>query len=185
MVKNRPRNRRDNTLTCTRKRGRQAIHREPSCDRPPPGTIMCTCGWWVRAPGMEHRDDADACTQVLGIGSDRERGLGRRLHEQIVDHPFVLIGDAAELGWPRVDDMEIADREERGFAFGEPLPCGRGLTLRAMPIAATVIGDDSVSARVVLATRNVAAQRRGAAALDRRHHLQLMEADVPAIGLTP
>jgi len=44
FARNRPRNRRESTLTCTRKRGRLAIHREPSSDSPPPGTIMCTCG---------------------------------------------------------------------------------------------------------------------------------------------
>ena len=25
------------------------IHFDPFADRPPPGTIMCTCGWWVMA----------------------------------------------------------------------------------------------------------------------------------------
>jgi len=49
----------------------------------------------------------------------------------------------------------------------------------------TVVGDDGVSARVVLATCNVATERRRAAALDCRHHLQLVEAHVPAVGLTP
>jgi hypothetical protein len=31
----------------------------------------------------------------------------------------------------------------------------------------------------------MAAERRGAAALDGRHHLHLVEADVPGIGTTP
>src|ERR1700729_4486664 len=35
--------------TGRKKRGLQAIQREPSDDRPPPGTIMCRCGWGVRA----------------------------------------------------------------------------------------------------------------------------------------
>ena len=38
---------------------------------------------------------------------------------------------------------------------------------------------------VVLAARDVPAERRRAAALDRTHHLQLVEADMPAVGLTP
>ena len=42
-----------------------------------------------------------------------------------------------------------------------------------------------VAARRVLATCDVAAERRGAAALDRAHHLQLVEADVAAVGLAP
>ena len=37
----------------------------------------------------------------------------------------------------------------------------------------------------VLAARDVPAERRRAAVLDRAHHLQLAEADVTAVGLTP
>src|SRR4029077_15117839 len=39
-----PRNRRASTLTCTRKLEREEIHRVPSSESPPPGTIICTCG---------------------------------------------------------------------------------------------------------------------------------------------
>ena len=54
-----------------------------------------------------------------------------------------------------------------------------------MPVAAGVVGDGGVRAGVVLAARNVPAERRRAAALDGTHHLQLVEAHVPAVGLTP
>ena len=37
----------------------------------------------------------------------------------------------------------------------------------------------------VLAAHNMAAESRRAAALDRRHHLQLAKADVAGIGFTP
>ena len=37
----------------------------------------------------------------------------------------------------------------------------------------------------VLAARDMAAERRRAAALDRRHHLELAEADMTGIGLAP
>ena len=37
----------------------------------------------------------------------------------------------------------------------------------------------------VLAARDVSAQRRRAAALDGAHHLELEQADVTAVGLTP
>jgi hypothetical protein len=85
---------------------------------------------------VEHRDDADARAQVLGVGRDCERGLRRRFHQQVVDHPLVLIGDVAQRGRQRVDDMEIPDGKQLRFAFGEPFPRGRSLTLVAMPIAA-------------------------------------------------
>ena len=48
-----------------------------------------------------------------------------------------------------------------------------------------VVGDGRVRAGVVLAARDMAAERRRAAALDRAHHLQLVEADVSAVGFTP
>jgi hypothetical protein len=42
-----------------------------------------------------------------------------------------------------------------------------------------------VAARAVLASRDVAAERRSPAALDRTHHLQLTKAHMAAIGITP
>ena len=55
-----------------------------------------------------------------------------------------------------------------------------------LPIAphkAAVVGDDGIGA--VLAARDMTAERHGAAALDGRHHLHLVEADVPGIGAAP
>ena len=47
--------------TGRKKPGRQDTQRWPSGEMPPPGTIMCTCGWWVmaRASGVQHGRDAD------------------------------------------------------------------------------------------------------------------------------
>jgi hypothetical protein len=59
------------------------------------------------------------------------------------------------------------------------------LALRTMPVAAAVVADDGVPARSVLAARNMAAERRRPAALDRTHDLHLAEADVPRVGATP
>jgi hypothetical protein len=70
-----------------------------------------------------------------------------------------------------------------GLALGEPFFGGGGLTLRTMPIAAAVVGNDSMGA--VLAARDMAAERHCAAALDGRHHLQLVEADVSGVGAAP
>src|SRR6266516_1865821 len=60
---------------------------------------------------------------------------------------------------------------------------GGARTLGAMPVAAAVVGNDSLGA--VLAARDMAAERHCAAALDGRHHLQLVEADVPGISASP
>jgi hypothetical protein len=42
-----------------------------------------------------------------------------------------------------------------------------------------------MAARRILAARDMAAERRRAAALDRTHHLQLIEAHMAAVGLAP
>src|SRR5271169_2672787 len=55
----------------------------------------------------------------------------------------------------------------------------------AMPAAAGVVGNLSVAAVLVLAAHDMPPERCRAAALDRRHHLELAEADMAGIGLTP
>ena len=42
-----------------------------------------------------------------------------------------------------------------------------------------------VGAALILAARDVSAERHLAAGLDRTHHLQLLQADVAAVGFTP
>src|SRR5258705_10482705 len=54
-----------------------------------------------------------------------------------------------------------------------------------MPIAAGVVRDLGIAASRVLAACDMPAERRGVTALDRTHHLQLLEAHMPAGGLTP
>src|SRR5215469_8806699 len=54
-----------------------------------------------------------------------------------------------------------------------------------MAVTTGVIGDLYMAALVVLAARDMPAERCGAAVLDRRHHLELAEADMAGIGLAP
>src|SRR5262249_8061667 len=61
---------------------------------------------------------------------------------------------------------------------------------RELPITGSahktgVVGDPGMAALVVLAARDMPAERCGAAVLDRRHHLELAEADMAGIGLAP
>src|SRR6266853_6283761 len=79
--------------------------------------------------------------------------------------------------------MIIRHGQQLGLTLGQPLLRRRALALRTMAIAAGIVGDERV--RAVLATRDMAAERRRAAALDGGHHLQLAEADVTGIGSAP
>jgi len=79
--------------------------------------------------------------------------------------------------------MEVRNRKQVGLARSEPFCGSSALTLGAVPVAAAVVGNDRVGA--VFAARHMATERRRAAALDRTHHLHLVEADVSGIGTTP
>src|SRR5271165_6151805 len=83
----------------------------------------------------------------------------------------------------RVDDVIVGNRQELRLAVFEPSPRGGCLALRAVTIPAGVVGDALV--RAVLAALDVAAERGCATGLDRRHDLQLGEAHVPGVGLSP
>ena len=136
-----------------------------------------------RTPGMEYCGHPDLRAQMLGIGRDGEQRLGRDLEQQVVEHRLVLVGDVGNGGRQSEHDVIVRDRQQLGLARGEPFPGDRALAFCAMPVTARVVGDGRVGA--VLAARDVAAERRGAAALDRRHHLQLVKADMAGIGLAP
>src|SRR6516162_11805430 len=59
----------------------------------------------------------------------------------------------------------------------------RQLPITGFAHKAGVVGD--LDMLTLLAAQDMPAQRRGAAVLDRRHHLELFEAHMAGIGLTP
>lgn len=132
-----------------------------------------------RSPCVEHGGDADARAEMLAIGRDGEHRLRRRLEQQVVDERLVLERYVGDLGRQGEHDVEVADRKQIGLAFGKPCPCRRALALWAVPIAAGVVGDLPPAA--VLAGLDVTAEGRSAAVLDRRHHLQLRQAQMPCM----
>ena len=56
--------------------------------------------------------DTDPRAEALGIACDGERRLGRCLHQQIIDHALVLVGDVTQLARQRVDDVKIRHWQE-------------------------------------------------------------------------
>lgn len=132
---------------------------------------------------MQHGSDADLGAEMLGVGSDRHHCLGRCLEQDSVDRCLVLIGDIADRRRQREHDVIVRHRQQLGLAVGQPLLGGGTLALGTVPVATGIIGDDGMGA--VFAARDVAAERRCAAVLDRRHHLELTEAEVAGIGVAP
>ncbi len=181
----RRRNRRESTRTGRKKPGLQAIQREPSGDRPPPGTMTWTCGMMGqrRAPGVKDGGQADARAEMLRVGGDGGQRLGGGPEQEVVDGGLIVERDRADRSRQGEDDVVVGNRQQLRLAVFEPLPRRRPLALRAVAVAAGIVGDARM--RAVLAALDMAAERCGAAGLDRRHHLQLAETHMASVGLAP
>ena len=123
---------------------------------------------------------------MLGIGCDRQHGLGRGFEQQGGrDDRLVLVGDIGDRTRQCEHDVKVADGQQLRLTLGEPFLGGSALALGAVPVAAAIVDDDHVGALVVLAARHMAAERRRAAVLDRTHDLHLAEAHMAGIGFAP
>ena len=132
---------------------------------------------------MQHRGEANASTEMPRVGRNRGQRLGRGLEQKIVDQRLVLVGDIGDGDRQCEHHVEVWHRQQFGFALSKPLTCSSALTLWAVSIAAGVVGNGGIG--TILAARDVAAQRRRAAALDGRHHLELAEADMAGVSSAP
>ena len=77
--------------------------------------------------------------------------------------------------------MEIGDRENLAAPLGEPPLARRSLTLRAMPVAAGVVGDPGCAA--IVALFDMAAERSRAAGGDGAHDASFHPTDVAGVCL--
>ncbi len=137
----------------------------------------------VLAPGVQDGGEADVGAEMFRIGRNGGERLGRGREQQSIDLSLVLVGDGAERGRQREHHMEVRHRQQLGLARRQPRLGGRPLALRAVPVAAGVIGDARVGA--VLAAFDMTAQRCGAADLDRGHDAPLAEAQMSLVGGAP
>lgn len=131
------------------------------------------------SPGVKNGGDADPGAEMLGISGDGQHRIGRGLEQEVIDQRLVGEGDRGDLGREGEDDVEIADREQVGLARFEPGARGGALAPGAVPVPATVIRDAPVA--TVGAGFDVATERGGAAMFDRRHDLELMQAQMPGM----
>jgi hypothetical protein len=79
--------------------------------------------------------------------------------------------------------MVIRHWQQSGLTGVEPASRGACLALRAMPVAAGIVGN--LDLRAGLAAQHMAAQRRGAALFDGRHDLAVTQAQVSMLSLAP
>lgn len=117
----------------------------------------------VLSPGVQNRDEADLCTQMSGIGSKLAQRLGDGAKLDRVNDILVLEGDCGDLLRQGEDDVEGADRQKVGLPRGKPVTARLSLALRAMPVAAGIIGDTDRVA--ILTLLNMPTQPSGPAHL--------------------
>src|SRR6202140_1276695 len=92
-------------------------------------------------PGMQHGEEADFRAEVFRIASDFEKCFGTGAKQQIIDNFLVLQSQWSKLRRKCEDHMDVACREKFSSTCGDPSFPGRDLTLRAVSIAAAVVGD--------------------------------------------
>src|SRR6516162_1774645 len=69
LSRNRRRKRRESTRTERKKPGRQVIQRWRSGEKPPPGTMIWACGWWVSADPQVWRTEVSPMRAPRCLGS--------------------------------------------------------------------------------------------------------------------
>ena len=97
-------------------------------------------------PSVQHAEEADLGAEMFGIASDFEKGFRTGAEQEIVDDLLILQGQWCQLARQGEDNMDVARREQLAATCCEPAVASPGLTLRAVPIAARVVGDGAMSA---------------------------------------
>ena len=125
----------------------------------------------ILSPAMQDGYDAEFGAEMLGVRADDAQRLGGGPEQDVVDDLLVLEGDLGDLRGKGEDHVEILGRQQIGPPVFQPRGAGQALTLRAMAVAAAVIGRPCEAA--VLALLEMTAQNRRPAGRYGAHDLGL------------
>ncbi len=98
------------------------------------------------SPTVQDAEEADFCTEMLGVARDFPKGFRTGAKQEIVEHLLVLQDQRGQMTRKREDHMDVTRREKLLAARCEPAVASSCLTLWAVPISARVVGDGTVSA---------------------------------------
>ena len=90
----------------------------------------------ILTPRVQHRQETDGCAQTLRIGGDREQRFRFSPKQDAINLSRILECEPTDLLRQRKYDVEIRDRQQFSFPFGQPFGTGQGLAFWAMPVAA-------------------------------------------------
>ena len=126
-------------------------------------------------PGVQHAEEADLRTEMFGITCDFQKRFRTGAKQEIVDDLLILQGQWRQLARQGEDHMHVARREKLPATRREPTVASTGLTLRAVPVAARVVGDGAMSAAGAFI--EMAAERGGATPLNGPQHFDVLPGD--------
>jgi hypothetical protein len=136
----------------------------------------------VLSPGVQDGHQPDLGAEMPGIGSDDAQRLGGGREQDAIDDCLIVESDLCDWRRQRKDDVEVRHRQQLGLSVGQPFGTRQPLALRAVPVAAGIVGDAKPAAAVALF--EMTAQRRRAAGFDGAHNTALAAAQMAGMGLT-
>ncbi len=123
-------------------------------------------------PGMEHAEEADLGSEMGGIARHLQQGFGAGPKQQTVDEFSVLESQRSQLRRQGEDDVDIGRGQQFTTTRRDPAFTRSSLTLRAVPVAARVVGDGgTMSAAGALI--DMTAESGGATARDGQQDLEV------------
>jgi hypothetical protein len=102
------------------------------------------------------------------VGGDIAHRLGRGAEQDGIGHTLALEGDLRRRHRQGEDDMEVRHWQQLGLPCLEPSGPRQALTLRAMPVAARIVG--AANQPAIVALFDMPAERRCPAGPDRCHY---------------
>src|SRR6266850_2587138 len=131
-------------------------------------------------PGMQHGEEANFRAEVSRIASDFEKSFRTGAEQQIIEDFLVLQSQCCKLRRKCEDHMDVARREKFSLPCGDPEFACRGLTLRAVSIAAAVVGNGGTMPAAG-AFIEMAAECGGATERNGQQHFDMLPAEPLAI----
>src|ERR1700687_921209 len=126
-------------------------------------------------PGVQDTEEADLRAEVFRIAGDFEKGFRTGAKQKIVDDLLVLQSQWCQLTRQREDYVNVARREKFSSTCGDPPFPRRGLTLRAVPVAAGVVRDGAMPAAGALI--EMTTERGGTTARNGPQHFAVLPAE--------
>src|SRR5947209_5260415 len=126
---------------------------------------------WVKleglSPTVQHGEEADVRSQMLGVGGNRLESFCRGPEENSIDHFLVLVGQGGDLCRNREHDVIVGAIQQLVLTILDPLRSRQALAFGAMAIPAAVKTIAFVA--TLVATLEMPSQRRRSTHLDGRH----------------